>query len=123
MDGHISAVIINVSGDGATIAQAMEIFQQAIGGAKNAGPALERPAMLAKPASPPALPEATAKTYQCKQCDFRGSKGALSGHVRAKHMSKSDDLWCPQKNCGRSFSKKAWLNAHLEKEHGISDPL
>lgn len=129
----IQVAVINVEGDNDTLKEAMLMAGDLIAqrSAPSATVELAAAPAAALPAAAPV--KKTAGTFYCKQCpETFDSVGKVAAHTRVTHPKapkKSDlsegaemngQIWCPQKNCGRSFHKRGWLNIHLEKDHGVS---
>ncbi len=134
--GHIQVVALNVLGDDETLRKAIEVAAGVLDGSRTADTTR---AIDAAPEATTALPpparrakKSDAKQFPCKHtgcAEVFESVGKLAAHSRAVHPktqaaskpaeSQPGQLWCPVKNCGRSFHKKGWLNGHLERDHGI----
>ena len=134
--GKIQVAIVNVEGDGETIKEALRMAGDLINERGRPSATVE----LTAPAA--ALPApAAGKQFPCKHCAASfDSVGKISAHTRNEHPknkkseptaatsakaaeNKGGVLWCPIKNCGSHFSKKGWLNIHLDRAHGIKDGI
>lgn len=148
-----SLTFFHMTGDGAAIAKALEMAGSLFSGAVSRPETvelgqdtselfdnIEQLKMPGKAAVPAASLPAVRDEFACKTCgETFSARGKLSAHSRLLHPKKgasatSGDqagdlgpaaakMWCPIKNCGRYFSKKAWLNQHLERAHGITEGL
>ena len=147
--GHIQVIALNVEGDDQTLRDAIKTAAAVIGRGLNGDEAQRaaplqgtpldtRAALLgetgnSKPAPAEKKTRAPrAEQFPCDQCaEVFETNGKRSAHKRYNHpkaaatkpATTNGELWCPVKNCGRSFGKKGWLNNHLERDHGMKDPV
>lgn len=143
--GHIQIIALNVEGSDDTLRDAIKTAATVLNRDLNGEPKPEPPPGPL-PAGGAALPapenrqrrEGRTAKFSCDQCDETfSSAGQRSAHKRYSHpkaakktaqpkagaAAEDGTLWCPVKNCGRSFGKRGWLNNHLERDHGIKEGI
>lgn len=108
--GRISLVLMNVEGSDETVGMAIAKASELIG---NMG---TREPVTVPVAEIPAAAQAISN--QTVRASVKAVHRAVTKRVKAAAQeSAGDSLHCPIIGCLRSFSKRAWLNNHLRREH------